>query len=143
MFVRRILGHRVGWCSARHWGRLKQTHRVVRHSSSSSTELENLKRQNLLLQRQVQELEQQIKSSTPQVAASDDLGSSANPFSKIRVLDMTRVLAGPYCTMLLGDLGAEVIKVEQLNGGDETRDWGPPFVKGLCVVELIILTVLP
>ena len=142
MFVRRILGHRVGWCSARHWGRLKQTHRVVRHSSSSSTELENLKRQNLLLQRQVQELEQQIKSST-QVTPSGGHARDANPFSNIRVLDMTRVLAGPYCTMLLGDLGAEVIKVEQLNGGDETRDWGPPFVKGLCVVELIILTVLP
>jgi crotonobetainyl-CoA:carnitine CoA-transferase CaiB-like acyl-CoA transferase len=45
----------------------------------------------------------------------------------IRVLDLTRVLAGPLCTMLLGDLGADVVKVERPDGGDETRGWGPPF----------------
>ncbi len=48
----------------------------------------------------------------------------------IRVLDLSRVLAGPYCTMTLGDLGAEVIKVENPDGGDDTRTWGPPFVGG-------------
>ena len=59
------------------------------------------------------------------------------PLQNIRVLDLSRVLAGPYCTMVLGDLGAEVIKVEPPEG-DETRDWGPPFAGGesayyLCV----------
>ncbi|XP_064402342.1 succinate--hydroxymethylglutarate CoA-transferase-like isoform X2 [Halichondria panicea] len=52
---------------------------------------------------------------------------STLPLSGIRVLDFTRILAGPFCTMLLGDLGAEVIKVERLVTGDDTRTWGPPF----------------
>src|SRR6516162_2970279 len=52
------------------------------------------------------------------------------PFSDITVLDLTRVLSGPYCTMLLADLGARVIKIEQPRGGDDTRPWGPPFLGG-------------
>ena len=60
------------------------------------------------------------------------------PLAGIRVLDLTRVLAGPYCTMFLGDLGAEVVKIEQPGVGDDTREWGPPFANGesayfLCV----------
>ena len=47
--------------------------------------------------------------------------------NNIKVLDLSRVLAGPLCTMLLGDMGADVIKVERPQGGDETRGWGPPF----------------
>ncbi len=54
--------------------------------------------------------------------------SNTGPLQGIRVLDLSRILAGPTCTQLLGDLGAEVIKIENPKGGDDTRTWGPPFV---------------
>lgn len=52
------------------------------------------------------------------------------PLEHVRVLDLTRALAGPYCAMMLGDMGADVIKIEQPGVGDNARAWGPPFQNG-------------
>ena len=52
------------------------------------------------------------------------------PLHGLRVVDQTQALAGPYCSMMLGDLGAEVIKLERPGVGDQSRSWGPPFLEG-------------
>ncbi|HUO73109.1 MAG TPA: CoA transferase [Solirubrobacteraceae bacterium] len=65
-------------------------------------------------------------------------GTPALPLSAVRVLDFSRVLAGPYCTMLLADLGADVIKIERPGEGDETRSWGPPFAGGEAAYYLAV-----
>jgi crotonobetainyl-CoA:carnitine CoA-transferase CaiB-like acyl-CoA transferase len=66
-------------------------------------------------------------SATPEPPSS----RTANPpLAGLTVVDLTRVLSGPYCTMLLSDMGARVIKIEQPGRGDDTRAWGPPFVSG-------------
>jgi formyl-CoA transferase len=57
-------------------------------------------------------------------------GNTEQPLSDVRVIDLSRVLAGPYCTMMLADLGAEVIKVERPGHGDDTRQFGPPWAGG-------------
>ena len=53
----------------------------------------------------------------------------AGALSHIRVLDLSRILAGPWASQSLDDLGAEVIKIEHPDGGDDTRDWGPPYLR--------------
>jgi crotonobetainyl-CoA:carnitine CoA-transferase CaiB-like acyl-CoA transferase len=62
----------------------------------------------------------------------------AGALDGIRVLDLTRALAGPYCTLMLGDHGADVIKVEMPGTGDETREWSPPSIKGVSAYYLAI-----
>ena len=56
--------------------------------------------------------------------------ASEGALAGIRVIDLTRILAGPFCTMNLGDMGAEIIKIEHPGHGDDTRGWGPPFAGG-------------
>jgi crotonobetainyl-CoA:carnitine CoA-transferase CaiB-like acyl-CoA transferase len=76
-----------------------------------------------------------VTTDTPAVRAcllcrhDDEDDSMAGALSHIRVLDLSRVLAGPWAGQLLGDLGAEVVKVERPGSGDDTRSWGPPFLK--------------
>ena len=67
-----------------------------------------------------------MDASTNPTAAGKGLARSPGALAGIKVIDLTRVLGGPYCTMILSDHGAEVIKIEPPQG-DETRDWGPPF----------------
>ena len=59
---------------------------------------------------------------------SNERACPHGPLAGLTIVDLTRVLSGPYCTMLLADMGARVIKVEQPGRGDDTRAWGPPFV---------------
>jgi crotonobetainyl-CoA:carnitine CoA-transferase CaiB-like acyl-CoA transferase len=77
-------------------------------------------------------------SSRPGPDGATERDLRAPPLAGLRVLDLSRVLAGPYCTMMLADLGAEVIKVEQPSVGDETRGWGPPFAEGEAAYYLAV-----
>jgi formyl-CoA transferase len=65
----------------------------------------------------------------PTPTATPNAPPIAAPLDGIRVLDLSRILAGPFCGQNLADLGAEVIKVERPGAGDDTRSWGPPFLR--------------
>jgi crotonobetainyl-CoA:carnitine CoA-transferase CaiB-like acyl-CoA transferase len=70
--------------------------------------------------------------------AQESVPGLAAPLAGIRVVEMTEALAGPYCAMMLGDLGADVIKVERPGVGDQSRRWGPPFLDGESAYYLAI-----
>src|SRR6218665_3719046 len=65
----------------------------------------------------------------PTSAAAPVMTERTGPLSNIKVLDLSRILAAPWAGQILADLGAEVIKVERPGAGDDTRTWGPPFLK--------------
>ncbi|XP_041736985.2 succinate--hydroxymethylglutarate CoA-transferase isoform X6 [Coregonus clupeaformis] len=71
---------------------------------------------------------QSSRANLRRLLSSTQPGENVRPLDGVKVLDLTRVLAGPFATMILGDLGAEIIKVERPGAGDDTRSWGPPFV---------------
>ena len=77
-----------------------------------------------------------MRDSEPSAAPSEAL--VAPPLDGVRVVDLSRILAGPYCSMCLGDMGADVIKIERPGAGDDTRRFGPPFVDGVSTYYLAI-----
>uniref|UniRef100_A0A0B7BA07 Uncharacterized protein n=1 Tax=Arion vulgaris TaxID=1028688 RepID=A0A0B7BA07_9EUPU len=69
-----------------------------------------------------------VSTEKSQERVAHNATHSDAPLKGIKVLDLSRILAGPYCTMILGDMGADIIKVEKPGVGDDTRIWGPPFI---------------
>src|SRR5579871_3850345 len=89
-----------------------------------------VRRSHNLQARQARTSAPMTSSDSPIWSRSIPWSDMAGPLSGTRVVDLTRALAGPYCTLLLGDMGADVIQIEMPGSGDETRQWGPPFVAG-------------
>ncbi|MEL6421044.1 MAG: CaiB/BaiF CoA-transferase family protein [Pseudomonadota bacterium] len=74
-------------------------------------------------------------TATPVALSGPPSGSPSGPLSGVRIVDLTRILAGPSATQFLGDLGADIIKIEHPRLGDDTRKWGPPYVRDAAGAE--------
>lgn len=70
------------------------------------------------------------RSKCPPASGFYSQNDIQNPLNGVKIIDLTRIVAGPFCTMILGDLGAEIYKIEHPKTGDESRKWGPPHVQG-------------
>lgn len=79
-----------------------------------------------------------VGSSRKSSTSTNGSMSKSGSLNDLKVLDLTRILAGPFCTMMLADLGANVIKIEKPGTGDETRLWGPPYVNTMSCYFLAV-----